>query len=331
LSRILNWGILSTARIGVNSVIPAIKQSKNGNLVAIASRTQEKADRVGRSFGIPRCFSSYEGLLNTPEVEAVYIPLPNGLHKEWVIKAAEKGKHVLCEKPISVNAAECQDMIDSCNKNSVMLMEAFMYRFHPRTNALKKLLNEGALGRVSLVRSSFTILLNDPEDIRYKRNLGGGSLLDLGSYCVDIINSIIHDTPEEVHAVARRKQKEGVDVSFAGLVRFKSDSIGVLDCGFESPHRSHLEVVGDKGTLEVPNAFAPKDSPAMFLYNGKKREFGNPVANAYGLMVEHFSDCVLNNRVPDYTPYESLRNMQLIDDLTRSSKRSAQSSSRGSN
>lgn len=320
MSRTLNWGILSTARIGVNSVIPAIKQSENGNVVAIASRTLEKAERVGRSLGIPRRLSSYEGLLNSPEVEAIYIPLPNGLHKEWVIKAAEKGKHVLCEKPISVNAAECQEMIDSCNKHGVTLMEAFMYRFHPQTNALKKLLNEGALGRVSLVRSSFTILLKDPEDIRYKRNLGGGSLLDVGSYCVNITNSIIHDTPVEVHAVAKRKQKEGVDVSFAGLVRFKSDSIGVLDCGFGSPHHNHLEVVGDKGTLEVPNVFTPKDSPAMFLYNGKKREIVNPTANSYRLMVEHFSDCVLNNRVPDYTPYDSLRNMQLIDDLTSSSK-----------
>jgi len=320
LSRTLNWGILSTARIGVNSVIPAIKQSKNGNLVAIASRTQEKAERVGRSFGIPRGFSSYEGLLNSPEVEAVYIPLPNGLHKEWVIKAAEKGKHVLCEKPISVNAAECQEMIDSCNKHSVTLMEAFMYRFHPQTNALKKLLHEGALGKVSLVRSSFTILLNDPEDIRYNRNLGGGSLLDLGSYCVDITNSIIHDTPVEVHAVAKRNKKEGVDVSFAGLIRFKSNSLGVLDCGFESPHRNRLDVVGEKGTLEVPNAFTSKDSPVMFLYNGEKREIVNPAANTSRLMVEYFSDCVLNNRVPDYTPYDSLRNMQLIDDLIRSSE-----------
>jgi len=321
LARSLNWGILSTARIAVDSVIPAIKQSKNGKVVAIASRTKSKAEGIGRSFGIPSRFASYEGLLNSPEVEAVYIPLPNGLHKEWVIRAAEHGKHILCEKPISTNASDCKEMIDACKSHGVLLMEGFMYRFHPQTIRMRELLDKGVLGRVSLVRSSFTILLSDTADIRYQRSLGGGCLFDVGSYCVNVTNSIIHDDPVEVHAMARLDKEEGVDVVFSGLIRFKDNSSGLFDSSFTSPYRHHLEIVGEEGTLEVPNPFSPRSRPTMLLHSGTTRRIVSPAGNMYRLMVEHFSECVLENREPSFTLRESLRNMQLIDSLLESSRR----------
>lgn len=289
-------------------------------MIAIASRTQTKAEGVGRTLCIPNHFSSYERLLNSPEVEAVYVPLPNGLHAEWVIKAAEKGKHVLCEKPISTNAAECQNMIDACEKHNVWLMEAFMYRFHPQTITLRKLLDEHVIGEVSLVRSSFTILLSNLKDIRYQKDLGGGCLLDVGSYCVNITRLVIHDEPKEVHAITRLNQTKGVDVAFAGLIRFKSNSLGLFDCGFESPYRHHLEVVGDKGTLEVPNPFNPRDSPTILLHDKGTKKIMSQTEDMYKLMVEHFSDCILENHTPAYTPHDSLENMQLIDELVKSSK-----------
>jgi D-xylose 1-dehydrogenase (NADP+, D-xylono-1,5-lactone-forming) len=320
LNRSLNWGVLGTAWIATDAVIPAIKASKNGKVVAIASRSQAKAEAVGRALGIPKCYSGYERLLDSPVVDAVYIPLPNGLHKEWVMKAAEKGKHVLCEKPISVNETECQEMIDACRKHNVLLMEAFMYLFHPQTNMLRKMLDEGILGKASLVRSSFTIMLSDLNDIRYQKNLGGGSLLDLGSYCVNATRMLLGGDPTEVSAMEKVHKTKGVDVAFAGLMRFKDDSIGLFDCGFESPYRNHLEVIGDKGTLEVPNPFTPKDRPTILLHNGETKKFVSQADNMYKLMAEHFSDCIFESREPAYAPNDSLRNMRLIDELVESAK-----------
>jgi D-xylose 1-dehydrogenase (NADP+, D-xylono-1,5-lactone-forming) len=318
LTRSLNWGVLGTARIATDSVIPAIRMSKNAKVVAIASRSQQKAEAVGRALGIPEWYSSYEELLSSPAVEAIYIPLPNRLHKEWVIKAAEKGKHVMCEKPISTNAKECQEMIDACRRYDVLLMEAFMYLFHPQTNMLRKLLDEGILGKPSLVRSSFTILLNNLDDIRYQRDLGGGSLLDLGSYCVNVTRILLQSDPTEVRAIAKLHKTKGVDVTFAGMIRFKDDSIGLFDCGFDSPYRNHLEVIGDKGTLEVPYPFTPEDSPTMVLQSRETKRISSQAGNMYKLMVEHFSDCILGSRQPAYTPNDSLKNMQLIDELVKS-------------
>ena len=314
----LNWGVLGTARIATDSVIPAIKASKSGKVVAIASRSPAKAKAVGRASGIPECYSGYEKLLNSPSVDAVYIPLPNGLHKEWAIRAAEKGKHVLCEKPISTNATECQEMIDACRRHNVLLMEAFMYLFHPQTKMLRKLVDEGIVGNPSIVRSSFTILLRNLDDIRYQRDLGGGSLLDLGSYCVNVTRALMRGEPVRVRAMAKVHKTAGVDVAFAGLVRFKDDSIGLFDCGFESPHYSHLEVHGDKGTLEVLNPFTPRDHPTMLLHNRETKRYVSRAGNMYKLMVEHFSDCVCNNHEPACTAKDSLKNMQLIDELTKS-------------
>lgn len=289
--------------------------------VAIASRSQAKAEEVGRSLAIPNRFSSYEKMLDSPEVEAVYIPLPNGLHMEWVIRAAENGKHVLCEKPISTNATECRRMIDACREHGVLLMEAFMYRFHPQTITLRRLLDDEVVGRVSVVRSSFTISLSNLEDIRYQRNLGGGCLLDVGSYCVNVTRLVARDEPIEVHAMARLDERKNVDVSFAGLIRFKRNLFGLFDCGFGSPYRHHLEIVGDKGTLEVPRPFNPGNPPIMLLHNGGTKEIASENGNMYKLMTEHFSECALENHTPAYTPDDSLKNMQLIDELVKSSKR----------
>jgi predicted dehydrogenase len=161
-------------------------------------------------------------------------------------------------------------------------------------------------------------LLSNLDDIRYRRELGGGSLLDLGSYCVNVSRTLLNGNPVEVHAIAKMHKTRGVDVAFAGLIKFRNNSIGLFDCGFESPHRNHLEVVGERGTLEVLDPFRPRDTPTMILHNGKTKKFVSKEEDMYKLMVEHFSDCALENRLPAYSPNDSLKNMQLIDELVKS-------------
>src|SRR3954447_13087611 len=182
----VRWGVLSTANIGRRAVLPAIQRSRNGELVAVASRDADKARAFAADLGIPRAYASYEQLLADPEIEAVYIPLPNSMHREWTIKAAQAGKHILCEKPLGLNAAECAEMDAAARQNGVLLMEAFMYRFHPQTERVIQLIRQGAIGHPRLIHAAFTFRLSNPANIRLQSDLGGGSLMDVGCYCVNV-------------------------------------------------------------------------------------------------------------------------------------------------
>ena len=176
----LRWGILSTANIGRAAVIPAIQSSKNGEVKAVASRDKQKGAEFAARLGIPRWFGSYEALLDDPDIDAVYNPLPNSLHHEWSIKAARAGKHVLCEKPLALNASQCLEMDAAAKESGVLLMEAFMYRFHPRTEAVIDLVRSGALGELRMIQSSFTFKVTRPDNIRLRPELGGGALNGCG-------------------------------------------------------------------------------------------------------------------------------------------------------
>mgnify|MGYP001948433970 CR=1 FL=1 len=176
----MRWGVLSTAKIGLTQVIPAIQRSKNGRVVAIASRNIENAKNVAEDLEIDTAYGSYEELLDDSSIDAVYIPLPNALHKEWVIKAAEKKKHVLCEKPVAVSLEELKEMTDACEKNGIKFMEAFMYQFHPQHQKVKDLIAEGVIGDVAMMRASFTFFLNDSSHVRLSEDLAGGFMFDVG-------------------------------------------------------------------------------------------------------------------------------------------------------
>jgi predicted dehydrogenase len=324
----LRWGILSPARIGVKAVIPAIQQSNNGIVAAIASRDDARAAETARALGIPRAFGSYDALLDSPDIDAIYNPLPNHLHKEWTIRAAARGKHILCEKPFALNAAEVDEMIAAAKQHRVLLMEAFMYRFHPQFAKLKSLIDAGAIGQVRTIRTAFGFMLNRPNDIRIRRDTGGGALMDVGCYCVNMARLVAGAEPLQVQANVVMHENKQVDGSLAAILRFPADVVAVFDCNFHSDYREWLQVQGTEGRLDVPRPIKPMDRPAeIILSRGEKADavfepttHTTPAANHYQLMVEHFADAVLNGTPLRYPPAEGRANMCVIDALYESAQ-----------
>ena len=252
----LRWGILSTAYIGRAAVTPAIAASRNGVLIAVASRDAERARAYAVEAGIPAHYGSYGALLEDPGIDAVYIPLPNSMHMEWTIRAAEHGKHVLCEKPLALTAAECHEMGAAADANGVRLMEAFMYRFHPRTERVLELLRASAIGRPCAVRSTFSFRITRPDNIRLKPELGGGALMDVGCYCVNISRTVAGAEPIEARAVARWAAS-GVDEQLAGTLRFADGLVAQFDCALTLERRERYEITGAGGHVVVESAFLP--------------------------------------------------------------------------
>jgi xylose dehydrogenase (NAD/NADP) len=247
----VRWGILSTAKIN-GAVIPGLQESPESELVAVASRDQDRADAYAREHGIPRAHGSYEALLADPEIEAVYISLPNGDHVPWSIRALEAGKHVLCEKPLSRDPAEVDRAFDAADRAGRLLVEAFMYRHHPQTLRTQELLREGAVGKVRHVHASFAFFLEDEANVRLRPELEGGALMDVGCYCVS--GARIAAGAEPVEASARQiVGPTGVDVRLAGTLVLPDGVLAQIDCGFDLAYRSRLEVTGTEGTLLVPH------------------------------------------------------------------------------
>jgi len=308
----LRWGILSTARIGLRRVVPAIQRSETGTVVAVASRSEAKAREAAARAGVPRAHGSYEALLADPEVDAIYIPLPNSLHKAWTLRAAEAGKHVLCEKPIGLDAEEAQQMADAASRAHILLQEAFMYRFHPQIERLAALVRDGAIGLPWLVRAAFSFPVRSEEDIRLSRDLGGGGLLDVGCYGVNISRLLLGE-PERAAAAAAYER--GVDVRLAGLLSFPGDAVGLIDCGLRAADRQFCEVVGTEGAITLPRPFQPEDQPAVIiLRRGDEEErIEIPGTNQYTLMIDHFGACVLTGAPPRYPASDAVANMRALD------------------
>jgi predicted dehydrogenase len=314
---VLNWGILCTSLVGRLAVLPAIQHSRNGRLAAVASRSLDRARQEAEQFSIPRAYGSYAALLADPEVEAVYVPLPNSLHLEWVLRAAEAGKHVLCEKPLALNATEVETMIAACQRKGVRLMEAFMYRFHPRSIRVKELVDSGALGPIQLIRSAFAFLHRNPDDYRFKPEMGGGALLDVGGYAVSAARWLIGAEPIEVQASAQYGQASGVDETLGGLLRFPGGELALVSCSFRTALRQNYEVVGRDAALEVSLAFVPEgeESPLVLLRDNQVELERFPRTDQYQLMVEHFADSVLEDQPLRFPPEEAWANARVLDAL----------------
>jgi D-xylose 1-dehydrogenase (NADP+, D-xylono-1,5-lactone-forming) len=315
----IRWGVLGVANIAQRAVIPAIARSRNGRLVAIASRTRARAEGVARELGIPRAHGAYEALLDDPDVQAVYIPLPNSLHRAWTVRCAEAGKHVLCEKPLALSPGECEEMIAACRQHRVALMEAFMYRFHPRTEQVARLAREGALGEVRLVRAAFTFQVREPRaNIRFRPDLGGGTLYDVGCYAVNVSRMILGE-PVEALACGRIGEY-GVDEQVGGMLRFDGGRFALVDCALTLPRREEYEVVGTEGLVRVPNAFLPGTADAeIHITRGGEHSIQTiPGAEQYQRMVEHFGDTVASGSPPKLPPDDAARNAQVIGALLRS-------------
>lgn len=318
MTRRVRWGILSTARIGVRRVIPALRRSQTGTAVAIASRDGARAREVAAKFDIPRAHGSYEALLADPDVDAVYNPLPNSLHLEWTVRAAQAGKHILCEKPLALNAAQAQAMVDACRGAGVLLQEAFMYRFHPQTEELRRRITSGAIGTPWLVRSAFTFSVTSDDDIRLNAALGGGGLLDVGCYAVSIARLLLGE-PQSGWASAAFEH--GVDVKLAAMLRFSSTT-ALVDCGLRAPYRQFCEVVGAGGTITVPRPFQPEEDPAVLIVRtgGQEERVEIPGTNQYTLMLDHMGACILERRAPQFPPEDAVANLRVLDALMASAR-----------
>ncbi len=318
----LQWGVLSTANIGRAAVNPAIQASRNGTLAAVASRDAARARDFAERHGVPRHYGSYDALLDDTDIDAVYIPLPNSMHKEWTIRAAERGKHVLCEKPLALDEAECREMDAAARANGIVLMEAFMYRFHPRTEKVLDLVRSGAIGEVRAIRSAFTFRLTRSDNIRLMPELGGGALMDVGCYCVNVSRTIMGREPVEVQAFSKWGET-GVDVQMAGTLRFDDDVLAQFDCALTMERREFYEIAGEDGCLTVPAAFLPGTADApIHESRGRAGEAVHtvPGTDEYRQMVEHFADCVLRGEPPRYSALEAGRNMRVIAALYASAR-----------
>ena len=254
----LRLGLLSTAAIN-EWVLDAVRDSELVDVVAVGSRSEERAETYAREHGIPRAHGSYEALLSDPDVDAVYVSLPNSMHVDWSIAALEAGKHVLCEKAFAARAADVERAFDAAERNGRVLTEAFMYRHHPQCSVIRDLVAGGAIGRLRGVRVTLAVdmlTMRGPGDVRFSRELDGGALLDVGTYCVSIAR-LVAGEPERVFG-EQELYESGVDLSFYGLMRFPDDVMAIFTSSLAQPFEQRLEVVGTIGTLVVPGPVAPQ-------------------------------------------------------------------------
>jgi xylose dehydrogenase (NAD/NADP) len=320
----IRWGILSTANIGRKSFIPGAIASSNGAVTAIGSRDLARATQTASSLGIPRVYGSYEELLADPEVDAVYNPLPNSMHAEWTLRAAEAGKAILCEKPLARDAQEAATLVDAVKQRGALLMEAFMYRFHPQHARVRALIESGAIGEIRAIRAGFTFNMTplNPANVRLRADLAGGALMDVGCYCVNLARLIFGEEPDLVSAIWDFRPEFGVEIALAGVLRFSQARTATFDCGFCAAGQGCYMVVGSSGTIEVPDAFVPGTAGTrVILTNDQGRhEERIPGVDQYALEAEEFAACLLEGRPLRYPAEDAVANMRVVDALRRSAQ-----------
>ncbi|MFC3885475.1 Gfo/Idh/MocA family protein [Bacillus songklensis] len=319
----VRWGILSTANIAQTMVIPAIHRSKNAEVIGIASRSI-KAKEVASQLNIPKSYDTYEALLQDPDIDAVYIPLPNHLHKKWVIEAANHGKHVLCEKPAALNAEETIEMIKVCREKNVKFMEAFMYQFHPQHKRVREIIASGEIGEVKLMRSSFSFYLDQREEnIRMNKEMGGGSIYDIGCYCIHAIRNVLGSEPSKIEVYGEIDPLYGVDMSAIAYLKLKNGVNAIFDCSFDMVLRQQYEIVGTEGQIFVPRSFRPdlNGGEGVIIVQRETEERTEKIpGDIYVLEVEHFSEIILEDGQPFYSAENVIQNMRVIDACYQSIK-----------
>jgi len=315
----LRWGILSTARIN-RALIPPLQNSKRNELRGVASRDPVRARTYASEWHIPNAYAGYQALLDDPDIDVVYNPLPNHLHAEWTIQAVRAGKHVLCEKPLALSLDEVDAIAKAAHENQRVVSEAFMYRHHPQTIKVKDLVDSGAIGKVQVVNGSFTFKLTDPTDVRMIPEMGGGSVWDVGCYPISYARWVIGDEVEEAFGW-QVSGITGVDEVFTGQLRFPGDVLVQFDCGIRSPYRTRMEIVGNEGSVTIPNPFKPGDNEKIILSRGEKIEnIAIPGQELYIGEVEDIADCILTGKSPRVTLADSRNNVATILALLESAR-----------
>lgn len=317
----VKWGILGTANIARWATIPGMKKAGNCELVAIAGRNPEKAERFAKEYGIPKAYGSYEELLEDSEIQAVYIPLPNDIHLKWVKASLKAGKHVLCEKPLALNAGEAEEMYKTAEECGVYLMEAYAYLHSPYVESLKNDVKSGIIGEVDYIDTAF-VTQGYKEDFRLHKEFGGGAMYDLGCYCTTMIMSLIDSEPDMVKASAEFSEL-GVDYMTAGLIRFKNGARAAFNVGMvlgqnTNSRYDRLYVHGSKGSIRSDVEYNQEGEVSYRIYTPdgvqEKKVF---VPQNYALEIEQLERCILSGEKPHVTSDFSIKNAKLIDTVLK--------------
>jgi predicted dehydrogenase len=323
----LNWGILSTAKIGREHVIPAMQKGGISRVTAIASRDQASADRVAAELGIPRAYGSYEALLADPDIQAVYNPLPNHLHVPWTIKALEAGKHVLCEKPIALNRAEAEILLAARDRSGLIVAEAFMVRHAPWWKRVREIVREGRLGDVRAIQTFFSYFLDDPENIRNLPEIGGGGLMDIGCYAIATARYVWEAEPLRVASLIARDPKLGTDVVTSAILQFPQGQL-TFTCSTQlSPHQ-RVTIIGSKARLEVLIPFnAPNKAAAKIVIDdGQALDGSHAVVESFDVTDQYtsqgdvVSEAILNGTPLEFPLEDAVANMHVIDTVFRAAE-----------
>lgn len=318
--RRIRWGVLGCAAFARSTAIPAMVRASNVELTGIASRSLDKATAFASEFGFARAYGSYEELLADPEIEAVYNPLPNGMHPEWTIRAAQAGKHSLVEKPFASSSAEAREVANVASRHGVLVMEAFMWRFHPMHLHVRELIHRGEIGPVRFVRTAFTFTIQRAVNVRLNAELAGGGLMDVGCYCVSEARFLFDAEPVRVFARADYDAEYKVDMLATGILEFPNGR-ATFDCGFELPFRCDYEVVGEKGRIVCPNAILPGDAAHILVErDGSQEQLAFPGVNQWTLEFEHLSACVTDGTQPAYDADDAVKQQKVIDAIYRSTR-----------
>jgi xylose dehydrogenase (NAD/NADP) len=308
------WGLLSTARIN-DAILGAMPQSERGEVVAVASRDQARAQAYASAKGLSRAYGSYEALLADPDIQIIYNPLPNHLHAEWTIKALQAGKHVLCEKPFALSIPDVDAMFAAAASAGRVLVEAFMYRHHPKILKVKELVDSGSIGEPRLFLASFSFFLDRPDDIRWDPTKGGGTLWDMGCYPLSLARYLF-GAPERVEAW-QRKWVSGVDETFTATLYHSGERVTQFNCSFQMPFRSHAEVVGNEGVITMERPFQPSSPEASLSLRRGDREDMIELANPqmYWLEIEDLHDAILTGAPTRVTPAETRGHVESLVQL----------------
>jgi predicted dehydrogenase len=322
----VRWGVLSTANIGTGKVIPAMQKGTYCEVTAIASRNLESALAAAAKLGIPKAYGSYEELLADPDIDAVYNPLPNHLHVPWSLKAIEAGKHVLCEKPIALTAAEAQTLLDAAKQHpNIKVMEAFMYRFHPQWQRAKELVASGAIGELRTVHSFFSYFNIDPNNIRNMAAIGGGGLMDIGCYNISLSRFIFGGEPRRVCSLIEYDPQFSTDRLASGMLDFGSGT-ATFTCSTQISPYQRVNIFGTRGRIEIEIPFnAPPDRPCRMWHqhDGTVDEIVFDVVDQYTLQGDAFSQAILNNTAVPTPLEDAVANMRVLEAIVASARASA--------
>ncbi|SMO60694.1 Predicted dehydrogenase [Saccharicrinis carchari] len=318
----LKIGVLSVSNHLLKRIVLPLKNTKYCKIYGIASRNPKKAEAFAQKFDIEKVYADYQELIEDPIIDFVYIPLPNHLHLEWVVKAAEAGKHILCEKPIALNAQEAMQCIEAAQKNKVQLMEAFMYKFHPLWIYAKEVITTNQIGRIMYIHTSFAYHNPAPDNIRNIKEFGGGALMDIGCYAISSSRFLLDAEPQRVMAIHQQHPE------------FKTDTLGSAIMDYDGRHASYtvstlsqanqgVDIVGSSGRIRIPVPFNTYvDTPSEIIINTAQgeRSVSFAVCDQYGLMFDAFSECLIKKMPLPIEPTDVLNNMKVIDAVFKSAQ-----------